>query len=77
MPVLISESEIQAILPEEDCFLNSYIDYASKLGDSPLAYHLVNGLALLAALAPPNLLVEDITGGTHYANFWEIGRAHV
>ena len=79
MPVFISESEVQAILPEEDCFLNSYIAYASKLGDSPLAYHLVNGFALLAALAPANLLVEDMNGGTHYANFWgmTVGRPGV
>ena len=70
MPVYVTESELQPVLPLEGSFASKFIDFAGKLGDSPLAYHYVNALGLLAAVSPHNLMIEDIVGGTHYANFW-------
>lgn len=66
----VTEREINDLLPNTSSFLFQYVAFQEGRCDSPLSYHLATGLSLLAAIAPPDLAVHTLPGGTVYANLW-------
>lgn len=67
----ITEAEVLQLLPEdESSFIRNYVLYASGISDAPLAYHYGTALTLLAAVAPPDLVIDHLPGGRVYSNIW-------
>lgn len=66
MPV--TEAQALAALPKSG-FVRSYVNYATKLTDAPVAYHLATGLSVFASCVDPDLHIWF--GGTPlYAPVW-------
>lgn len=63
----ITEDDVLDALPQEECFLKSYVNYASQRTDAHALFHLAGGITLLAQAAPIDLHVP-LFGANVYAN---------
>ena len=67
----ITTDEAWNMIPQDErSFLWQYLNYGIEFGDSPLAYHVATGYALLASVAPSELRSADFSGGRMPANFY-------
>ena len=60
---MISEAEVEALLPEQPSFIRTYVEHCRLGSASPLAFQLGCGLAILGAMAPQSYKIA-------YARTW-------